>query len=505
MTDTQQSSSKLKEFKWLLGASLCLGFIFNYLFHGKETGVSLPVFITLYYAYFQRFGAGKQKKRVIELFLLISIILISLACAVFSNPVLFYLNLLILPFMIITHNLLARYETVHLSSMRFVGRIFVRIAHIFDHISPVFRHLPAMFKTEKEGNPAVKKILLGLLITIPLLSVVLPLLASADDIFKSYIIEIPKFIGQFEVFDLIVSSFIIVNAAVFLAGYMLSFKNEKTEPGTGAAAGNKRKWDSITISTILVVINCIYLFFALIQFKYLFGGNSHIQLNGIVYASYARKGFFELLFITIINITLLLSFFSKAKDDSKIQFNVVRVLLSVLVGVTTVILVSAFYKMYLYEAAYGFTYLRFFTHAFMILLFVLFLLTLYSIWVKRFSLVKGYLVTIILFYTALNYVNVDKRIMNANIDRYRETEKIDIDYLSKLSFDAIPGLVEFTESLNTTVESYTRDLMEEKLRGRKRTMKETNPWQSFNVSRYQAANALERIKIPVERATQDKK
>src|SRR5690625_6914627 len=51
-------------------------------------------------------------------------------------------------------------------------------------------------------------------------------------------------------------------------------------------------WNSITAMTILVMMNVVYLLFVVIQFRYFFNNE---LMEGFTYASYARRGFFELI------------------------------------------------------------------------------------------------------------------------------------------------------------------------------------------------------------------
>src|SRR5690625_6492960 len=71
------------------------------------------------------------------------------------------------------------------------------------------------------------------------------------------------------------------------------------------------QWNSITAITILVMINVFYLLFVVIQFRYFFNND---LMEGFTYASYARRGFFELILVMIINWTILISFLRYVTD-----------------------------------------------------------------------------------------------------------------------------------------------------------------------------------------------
>jgi len=62
----------------------------------------------------------------------------------------------------------------------------------------------------------------------------------------------------------------------------------------------------ITVSTMLILIDLLYAFFIAIQFSYLFGSLRYGLPQNFTYAQYARKGFFELVAVTLINLIILL-------------------------------------------------------------------------------------------------------------------------------------------------------------------------------------------------------
>ena len=153
-------------------------------------------------------------------------------------------------------------------------------------------------------------------------------------------------------------------------------------------------------------------------------------------------------------------------------------------------LYSAHLRLKLYEEAYGYTYARIFAHTVICLLFVLFLLTLYKLWRRELSLVKAFAIAGLLAYTTLNYVNVDAMIARKNIDRYFSTGKIDLDYLQKLSYDAIPELTRLGadsdgDKAAKTVAAFLHDKQAE--------LRSESPWQSYNFSKAKAKRILSEI------------
>ncbi len=114
------------------------------------------------------------------------------------------------------------------------------------------------------------------------------------------------------------------------------------------------KLDSIITITVLVLINAVYVLFTIVQFKYFFSGS----LQGdFTYAEYARKGFFELLFVTLINLTItiiVLTFVDRTIGFMKRFVHPA----TALVLSSAVLLSSAFMRLSMYEEAYGFSFIR---------------------------------------------------------------------------------------------------------------------------------------------------
>lgn len=252
---------------------------------------------------------------------------------------------------------------------------------------------------------------------------------------------------------------------------------------------NDRSWDPIIAITILIAINCVYLVFTLIQFAYMFGSLNNALPPDFTYAEYARRGFFELLIVTLINFSIVLSSIRFTRKDGNLVARTVQILHSLLILCTVVILSSAYLRMSLYEEVYGYTYLRVLTHSFMIFLGVLFAIAFYKIWNERISLLKPYIIIGIIAYLILNFANIDELITSNNLDRYIKTGKLDTRYLKNLSYDSIPVLVDLLKDKNAPAD-IKRNLVEQQ-----QELSKKQPWQSFNLSQQKAKQVLSQAKL----------
>lgn len=219
-------------------------------------------------------------------------------------------------------------------------------------------------------------------------------------------------------------------------------------PPSKAAIEKQKPAFSISIiesSIVLGSVVALFAAFVVIQFRYFFGGQSNIAAEGFTYAAYARRGFFELAAVSTLTLglALILDRVTIRQGRENLLF---RGLTVAMVALTSVMLVSAWQRMQLYEEAYGFTQLRVYTQMSMVwlgVLFAFFLLALFRLRLQVFSL--GMLVVIIGYLASLNLLNVDRFIADRNIDRYQAgaAAELDIAFLNTLSADAVPSILPF--------------------------------------------------------------
>ena len=469
---------------WILFYGLVIGILFDVLFYNKTLGISYPVFIFLILiviavVFYKDFGRLKNKAWIWS----IPIIMLSLTFSIYSNQILKILNFLIIPYLLVMMiSLVSDTNRSDWPDVRFLLDFLKRVFIPFRFI-----HIPfiTFFRIKGDDGQDKRRVLpriaIGLLISIPILALIIWLLSSADIVFKDIFINIPvsKIIKHF---FLILA--ITVYAISFLWSLLKAYDEKKQEKY------NKIRWkrflDPVILITILFLLNVVFTVFSIIQFKYLFGGESFILPSAYTYAEYARRGFFELVVVAVINFIILLIAISFIKKENKKTHLVSKILLSLLAGFTFVMLSSAFYRMLVYEQAYGFTYLRIFVQAFMILMFFLFIINMVFIWYQKLPLIKGYFITTLVVYIMLNFANVDVIIARNNIYRYEKTGQIDMEYLKELSYDAVPemGRLLSDDSKKEAVISYFNEI---------RPGLETQiSWQSFNLSRSSAIKTIER-------------
>jgi Domain of unknown function (DUF4153) len=206
----------------------------------------------------------------------------------------------------------------------------------------------------------------------------------------------------------------------------------------------------IEIGVVLGLLDLLFLAFVCVQLRYLFGGAALIAAtSGLTCADYARRGFFELVTVTALVLPVLLLAHGLLRKEQPAHEGLFRALATVLLALLAVVMASAVQRMRLYVAAYGLTELRFYTTSFMGWL------TLLAFWFfatvlcgRRERFAFGALVTGFLAIATLDGLNPDALIVSANAARVDMVVPMDAEYVSSLSADAVPVLVDALPAMN---------------------------------------------------------
>lgn len=446
-------------------------------FHGR-IGVSYLVFIAGFYlVLFLRFRFAFHHRRIG--LLLMAAIWILAGSYLFHDSALFYqLNLLAIPVLVFFHIvLITSPNQLNWSKPQFILLLIEKMREGLQYVSSFGKFSLKKVFTNMSDQTAktIKHILFGLVIGVPLLLIITGLLMSADAVFQDVILRLPQFFLQLHFMEGIFRIALVIFLGFLFFGIFQVLNRNTNAKGQQDLAKRNIHWDSIISITILVMLNAMYVLFAVIQFTYFF--NDGLQ-DGYTYAEYARRGFFELLFVTVINWSLLICFL-KFTSDERIGIKLtLKILYSLLISVSGVILVSAYQRLSMYQAAYGFTVDRILADGFMIFLMVIFAYTFIRVWIERLSLLHFYLIAGLAFYTVLNAVHIEQIIVDNNLERYEETGKIDIHYLNSLSYTGLDGLMELYEKEPDYPE--LEGMLQNRQMQQEHSDSEQKAWPSFN-------------------------
>lgn len=332
------------------------------------------------------------------------------------------------------------------------------------------------------GNAAA--IARGSLIALPVLVVFGSLLASADAVFASYFTTAVAVDTE----SLVTRAAIGVSVACLAGGLLRGalwgegpWRARTGRPPALVIGG-------IEAATVLALLDALFASFVLVQVRYLFGGIALARATpGLTYAEYARSGFFELVTVTALVLPLLLLLhWLVCKDDPRHE-RWFRCLALAQLALLLPIMASAVQRMRIYQEGYGMTELRFYTVAFMGLIAVLvawFGATVLRGHRERFA--SGAIVAGFASVLLLNVVNPDAIVARANVTRIAEGRTFDARYVTGLSADAVPTLIDALEGLPSA----------ERCAVASRLLDESRPeyggnWESMTLSRARASRLLE--------------
>ncbi len=284
-------------------------------------------------------------------------------------------------------------------------------------------------KQEKSGKKSLfLPALAGFFIALPILFFMTLLLTSADVVFENMLSELMKAMNIFTAAKVL---FLIV--VVFFSSYavlsVLCKKEvkEKTE--------EKTRFDAVIAIVITSMLCLLYMAFSIVQILYLFIGNMTLPEN-YTYARYAREGFFQLLLVSVINFLIVLICL-RLFQESK----VLRTILTIVCGCTFIMIFSSALRMILYIESYSLTFLRLFVLWALMVIFLLMAGVTAFIFYRQFPLFLYGLSVVTICYIALSFSHPDYLVA-----RYNLINGADYEYLSRLSADAAPVILDCSKN-----------------------------------------------------------
>ena len=495
--------------RFIIGV-LVVGWLFDYLFWGRGgEGINVPVYL------FVLLGGGlllsNWEAKVIpqtSLFLALPVAYLTVMIAVRLEP------------FARAYSLLGALALLMLMGRSFLGGRWYRYGFV-DYIwAMIETGLNALFQPiiisasragtgaeigdHPEGETAAKKpardwrralpVLRGLLLATPVVLFFATLLAQADPIFNDQMQNIFKIFDLNRLGEYFWRLFIILVIAYFAAGVLLyallksqdeKVFNDPEKPLVRPFLG------FIESAMILGGVEALFLFFVGIQFRYFFGGQGNITETGYTYAEYARRGFGEMVAVAFFALLLFLVLSAVARRGENQQQKIFSGMGIGLVTLVGVILVSAFQRLSLYEAAYGFTNLRMYSHIFMIVLgALLVVLVLLELTKKQGWFALACVAAALIFGIALTALNIEGLIARQNIARVHQGNPLDSTFLLSLTTDAAPALIEAAQDLH--LDEDTRNQVGVVLACMREKTTTPEDWRSFHFSEWRALNLLER-------------
>jgi hypothetical protein len=208
-------------------------------------------------------------------------------------------------------------------------------------------------------------------------------------------------------------------------------------------------------TTMLIALDVLFGFFVALQVAYLFGGLDTLNATGLTYATYARRGFFELIAVAVLAGGLVFCLELVVARRSRLY---VAAALALVVA-TLVVVASAAYRMQLYQLAYGWSELRFYALAGIAWLGLsgVVAAVLIARNATRWLLHAGGLVALAVAVMA-NLAGPSALVARQNLDRVVDpsglpadaSRELDALYLASLGDGAVPTLVEYLPRLGAS-------------------------------------------------------
>lgn len=449
---TLENRTKIK----LLVYGILSAAVFTYFILPEYAGISVPVFAVLQLICL--WFVVPDKKR---LWRYIPIFILSLNAVLSGNNIWRGWNLLVSIFL------------YGFMFSDFNGRFF---PNLFGATIAPFRHFSKPFRWIMEANkqkaPVIKRVLAALCITVPVLILLLVLLSSADMVFGTGISNFTQKAFHSISFYAVWKIALGLLAGFYLFGMVCHSYSERNMAALSAKPA--KQGDTLILNILLFAIAAVYTIFAVVQFRYLFAEQT--LPYGLTYTEYARKGFFELLFLTGINIFIILLTVHFTKHKTGPAAKTIRALCVYLCAMTLVLLASSFYRMWLYNEDDGLTRLRFLVFGFLIFEGAGLLATFYYIIKPKFNIIAVYLGIGLAYYLVLNLVPMDYFVAKSQVDMYLEGRRKGVEYALTLSSDAAPQIARL---IHTDAKEQAEVYFE---RQNKRYAHLPKRWQRFNFS-----------------------
>lgn len=221
------------------------------------------------------------------------------------------------------------------------------------------------------------------------------------------------------------------------------------------------RWDGVTVrpgkargrlewALPLIVLNLLFAAFLTIQLTVLLGGYDKVMAEtDLSYSEYARQGFWQLLWATVLTLGVIALALRWAPRGGTHDRTLVRSVLGTLCFLTLVVVASALRRMDLYVDAYGLTRLRISVAAVELWLGVVLVLIMAAGVFGPRMLPRAVAASAAVGVLAFGLISPDGLIAEQNVQRYRSDHSIDIEYLKGLSADAVPALDTLPEPLRS--------------------------------------------------------
>ena len=433
--------------------ALLLGWVGDALFYRRPLGINFPLFTALTIAtllWVARRESVSPLRR--NLWLIAPALFFALMVAVRQNELLTILNvgavgaLLCLLAWFFAHG---RLEALGL--LGYPAAITASFAGSCARPVPAFAATGRLVVGQRGKVRGSIPILRGALFALPLLALFTSLLYSADSIFARYVDDVFEIDLFTHLPERLWRLTLIFTAAWVIAGGILVALRRHARPDAvtdSAPLITRLRLGLGETATILFLVDALFAAFVWVQFAYLFSGEAARTMHFEEYRLYARRGFGELLAVSVMTLLLIASlravawrpewtsrFSVRGRRDARL-FNA---LATTMIALTLVLLLSAFQRMLQWESVefYINTATRLYVRWFIVWLAIAFAWMAGTLWLRPDRFAIGGFVAGLGFLVSMNLQDPDADVARFNLAR---RDELSARYVTLLSDDAVPAL-----------------------------------------------------------------
>lgn len=433
---TAEAAAHAAWFGKLAAPSLIYAVLYVLFTYDNEFGVGILAWIISTAAYvIYLFQAEEIHLKKSGFFYLAIMGLLGISTVLTTNSWLVFCNRMGFCLLLIYFLLVQTRDTNGWSIWEAVCEIFFALIGAIGKIPAPFTEGYSWLRSRDKDSSAHEKrrmIMIGILISVPAVLILGSLLMNADAVFGNMLRRI--------CFDWELSSEAFGLIFTFLFGLLASYcgMHDMLEKRSERVVRTYIRQPALVAQIFTTAVLILYVWFCLIQVIYLFGGFGTLP-EGMTYAQYARSGFFQLLFVCIINLFLVL--IVKRWFETSAYLNCVLLAICLCSYIMTA---SSAYRMILYIHAYRLTVLRIVVLVALATIAILLAGVCRHIFSADFRILPYFIIVISTVYTLFSFINTDSYVARYDLAYLTEDNATEtFQYMETLSLDAIPVTLHF--------------------------------------------------------------
>lgn len=441
---------KMKEDEmWFLKMSILFGLLFTFCIYRNLSGILFAVLVPVMILFAVKFlGRAGVRVKKDSAWYFAGIVLLGVSTCLTANGFFHFFNILGILLLFMAAMVHQFYNDSEWGFAEYVKKFFILagtcIASAGDPFKVKLRRDSAHVREQKESRRNAKAAAAGIAAAALFLIVVMPLLVMSDKIFSEFFyrffgyLDLSYLIENVDIENIVGITFTFFIGTVGIYAFFAAVFRMNLQGKEEMRKGSVNPVTGITFTGILAVI---YVLYSMIQIVFLFLRLGDALPDGMTYSQYAHQGFWQLLFVSIINFLAVLVCMQVFGENK-----ILEILLCVISVCTCVMILSAAYRMLLYVEEYDLTFLRVLVLWFLAVLMLIFFGVIHSIFHRKFMLFRYIMLIVSVMYIGFSFSHVDRIIAGYNIANTESMNQEDVCYLIYgLSDDAAPEIAKLSE------------------------------------------------------------